>query len=367
MPVSFSDAFRGRRVLITGHTGFKGSWLSLWLHRLGARVSGYALPPDTRPSCFEVCAVRAVLEHHIEADVRDAASLARVIDETAPDVVFHLAAQALVRVGYEQPRETFDVNVMGTVNLLEALRLSGRPCVCVIVTSDKCYENREQVWGYRERDAMGGFDPYSASKGCAELVVSAMRRSFFPPAEAPRHGVKIASARAGNVIGGGDWARDRIVADIVRALSEGRPVEVRAPASVRPWQHVLEPLSGYLTLAGRLLASDDPALMDGWNFGPVAGPDVTVAALVDQIVACWGTGAWTDVSAHASPHEAKVLRLSIDKASAELGWSPRWTTGRAVAHVAQWHRQFTERGGHDMRACCEADIDAYEQSPPLLG
>lgn len=362
MSIPFAESFKGKKVLITGHTGFKGSWLAIWLHRLGARVSGYALAPDTEPSNFVASDVRSLLEHHIEGDVRDAARFEQALLEIKPDVVFHLAAQALVRVGYETPRETFDVNVMGTVNVLDALRRLGSPCVCVVVTSDKCYENREQVWGYRETDAMGGYDPYSASKGCAELVVSSMRRSYFSPHDLAHHRVKVASARAGNVIGGGDWARDRIVTDLVKSIVDGRPVEVRSPGSVRPWQHVLEPLSGYLQLAARMLESDDTRWLDGWNFGPVTGVEVPVAELVEQLIAAWGEGRWVDVSSASAPHEARVLRLSIDKAMVDLGWRPRWGTARALVHLARWYRRFYREGATDMRATCEADIAAYEQS-----
>ena len=362
MSVPFAEAFKGKRVLVTGHTGFKGSWLAIWLHRLGARVSGYALPPENTPSNFVASNVAGLLEHDIVADIRAAHRFEQALRDIRPDVVLHLAAQALVRVGYETPRETFDVNVMGTVNVLDALRRVGHPCVCVVITSDKCYENREQVWGYRETDAMGGYDPYSASKGCAELVVSSMRRSYFPPRELLRHQVKVASARAGNVIGGGDWARDRIVTDLMKSIVEGRPVEVRSPASVRPWQHVLEPLSGYLQLAARMLESDDPRWLEGWNFGPVTGVEMPVSDLVEQLIAAWGEGSWVDVSGAAAPHEARVLRLSIDKAMVDLGWRPRWSTARALLHLARWYRRFYREDAVDMRAACEADIEAYEQA-----
>ncbi len=359
--VHLGQAFAGRSVFVTGHTGFKGSWLSIWLSALGARVSGYALAPPTSPSNFAASAVRDLLAAHHEADLRDIASLRGALQAAAPDVVFHLAAQPLVRQSYAQPRETFDVNVMGTVNLLEAVRVLGRPCVVLVITSDKCYENREQTWGYRECDAMGGHDPYSASKGAAEIAVAAYRRSFFPPAQLPRHGVKLASVRAGNVIGGGDWAKDRIITDVVRHLQAGQPVPVRSPRAIRPWQHVLEPLGGYLTLAARMLQSDDTALCDAWNFGPLPGEEVPVAQLVELFVQAWGDGAWQDVSDRQAPHEAGVLRLCIDKAIDQLAWRPRWSVAEAVRRTAQWFRRYYASPAPDALAACRQDIEAYER------
>jgi CDP-glucose 4,6-dehydratase len=350
--------YAGRRVLVTGHTGFKGSWLALWLDRLGARVSGYALSPPTVPSNFEVSRVRDVLGAHVEADIRDGARLAAALREIQPDVVFHLAAQALVRDGYAAPRETFDVNVMGTVSLLEAVRAWGRPCVVLIVSSDKCYENRDQAWGYRESDAMGGHDPYSASKGAVELATASYRRSFFPPDRIDRHGVRLASARAGNVIGGGDWATNRVLVDAVRAFTAGLPVPLRNPDAVRPWQHVLEPLSGYLMLAARLLDSPAPELCTAWNFGPLPGDDVPVRRLVELFAAAWGGGTWDDRRDPSQPHEAPALRLCIDQAVACLGWRPRWTLPIAVERAARWYRRYAADPG-SMREACAEDLDAY--------
>ncbi len=360
MTLPWTDAFRGRRVLITGHTGFKGSWLTLWLHRLGAQVTGYALPPPTPVNNFELSQVRELLAAHHEGDVRDPARLREVVARTEPEVVFHLAAQPIVRTSYEGPVDTFATNVMGTVHLLEAVRAAGRPCIVVSITSDKCYEVTEQVWGYRECDPMGGHDPYSASKGAAELVVSAYRRSYFPPRALQDHGVKLASARAGNVIGGGDWAPYRLVPDLVRALQQRQPVEVRFPRAVRPWQHVLEPLSGYLTLAARLLESDQPRWCTGWNFGPQPGDDLPVAELIDRFFAAWGAGEWVDASDPDVPHEAAVLRLSIDKAVAELGWRPAWDVAQSVARAAGWFRRWLD--GAAMREVCLEDIAAYEDA-----
>ncbi len=362
-----SQAFAGRSVFVTGHTGFKGSWLSIWLHALGARVSGYALAPPTSPSNFEACGLRGLLAGHYQADLRDYGSLCAALEAAAPEVVFHLAAQPLVRQSYANPRETFDVNVMGTLNLLEAIRVQGRSCVVLVITSDKCYENREQTWGYRECDALGGHDPYSASKGAAEIVVAAYRSSFFPPAELRRHGVNLATVRAGNVIGGGDWAQDRILTDVVRHLRAGLPVPVRSPTAIRPWQHVLEPLSGYLTLAARMFLSDDPALSSGWNFGPTPGEEIPVSQLVELFIQAWGSGAWQDVSDPGQPHEAGVLRLCIDKALHQLHWRPRWSVVEAVRRTAEWFRRFYATPAPDALAACREDIEAYQSLPSTSG
>ena len=361
-----SASFAQRSVFVTGHTGFKGSWLALWLARLGARVTGYALAPPTEPSAFVAGGVRDVLAAHHEADIRDGARLAQAMREANPDVVLHLAAQPLVRLSYQQPRETFDVNVVGTASVLDAVRALHRPCVAIVITSDKCYDNREHTWGYRETDPLGGSDPYSASKGAAEIVVASYRQSFFPLARVHEHGVKLASVRAGNVIGGGDWAQDRIVADIARSLSSGQPVQVRNPRAIRPWQHVLEPLGGYLLLAARMLASPDGArLAEAWNFGPSALEVVNVGALVEMFLAAWGSGTWQDASQGGQPHEAQLLRLSIDKAVTQLGWRPRWAVSETVQRTALWYRRFYQTDAKNrlagfMRDHCLADIAHYE-------
>jgi CDP-glucose 4,6-dehydratase len=360
MAVPFANSFRGRSVFVTGHTGFKGSWLTIWLHRLGAQVTGYALPPATEPNNFTASGVRPLLAGHHEGDIRDGARLEQALREADPEVVFHLAAQPLVRESYRAPRETFEVNVIGVASLLDAVRARGKPCAVLVVTSDKCYENCEQVWGYRETDPLGGHDPYSASKGAAEIVTAAYRRSFFPPEG--DHGVQLASVRAGNVIGGGDWARDRIVSDVVRAVTAGLPVPVRSPQAVRPWQHVLEPLGGYLTLAARMLSEPGPRWCEGWNFGPMPGEEATVARLVELFIQAWGAGSWQDISDPGQPHEAHLLRLSIDKAIWELGWRPRWGVEQAVARTAHWFRRF-QRRPHGMYAVCLEDIAAYEAAP----
>jgi CDP-glucose 4,6-dehydratase len=357
-----SKVFAGRSVLVTGHTGFKGSWLALWLARLGALVTGYSLAPPTYPSNFEVSHIRDILAAHHESDIRDSVSLTKVLQALAPEVVFHLAAQSLVRESYRVPKDTFDVNIMGTVNLLECLRKLKHPCVVVVVTSDKCYENREQMEGYRETDFLGGFDPYSASKGAAEIAIASYRRSFFPPACLKDHGLKLASARAGNVIGGGDWALYRIGTDIVNALNAGQPVPIRNPQAIRPWQHVLEPLSGYLSLAARMLTSDDPKWCSAWNFGPFPNENLTVLELVKIYCAAWGGGAWRDMSCPAAPHEAGILQLNIDKAVKELGWRPRWSAAEAVRRAAGWYKAFYQKPDASMRQVCYADMAAYESA-----
>ena len=353
-----SSVFKNKRVFLTGHTGFKGSWLALWLHRLGAEVYGFSLPPPTEPSNYALSNVGCLLSGETIGDIRDRRLMCETLIAFKPDVVFHLAAQPLVRDSYTSPYETFDVNVMGTASVLDAVRDFGQPCAVVCITTDKCYENREQVWGYRECDPMGGYDPYSASKGAAEILIASYRRSFFHPDRIHEHGVQLASARAGNVIGGGDWAKDRIVTDMVAALADGRSVPVRNPQAVRPWQHVLEPLSGYLTLASAMLTQADSKWCGGWNFGPVSGTELPVGKLVDTFVTAWGSGEWFAQSSQNQPHEASVLRLSIEKAGWVLGWRPRWTCEEMVERTARWYRKvLCEKT--DARAACEADIEAY--------
>jgi CDP-glucose 4,6-dehydratase len=347
---------------VTGHTGFKGSWLALWLAQLGAKVTGYALAPPTEPSNFEISDVQGVLTRHHQADVRDRAALRAALEEAAPDVVLHLAAQALVRRSYRDPLETFEVNFMGTANLLEAIRELQIPCAVVVVTSDKCYENREWSWGYRESDPMGGHDPYSASKGAAELLVSSYRRSFFDPTRRADHGVRLASARAGNVIGGGDWSPDHVVVDVVNSLRDQKPVPVRNPVAVRPWQHVLESLSGYLTLAGALVEDGRPALCDAWNFGPGIDDAVPVRELVELFVDAWGEGSWVDASDPSQPHEAGLLRLSVEKARFELGWRPRWSVEEAVAQTVAWYRRYFDEPTR-LQEVCLRQIEAYQATP----
>jgi CDP-glucose 4,6-dehydratase len=343
--------WRGRRVFLTGHTGFKGGWLALWLTGLGARVHGYALPPPTDPSLFEVARIGDLVEHEV-GDIRDAARLAASLARFAPDVVIHMAAQPLVLRSYEQPVETYATNVMGTVHLLEAARSCASAAVTLIVTSDKCYENRDRIWGYREHDRMGGHDPYSNSKGCAELVTAAYARSFFA---AP--GRALGSLRAGNVIGGGDWARDRLMTDLIAALMQGRAPLLRSPGAIRPWQHVLEPLSGYLLAAEALAAQ--PRAGAAWNFGPDADSEVTVGEVADKMCALWGGGLRPEIEAGAARgQEARTLTLDSTKARRELDWRPRWTLDRALAETVGWCRAL--RGGADMRAVSLGQIADYE-------
>lgn len=336
----FHGAFKGKVVWLSGHTGFKGTWLAEWLLRLGAKVHGFSLAPHTTPSLFDQTELAARMSHEI-AEVRDAEAVRRSIQAVQPDFVFHLAAQALVRASYERPVETYATNVMGTAHVLEALRGLNKPCAVVMVTTDKCYENREWVYGYREDDPLGGFDPYSSSKAGAELVIAAYRRSFFR-----EHPVRIASARAGNVIGGGDWAQDRIVPDCIRALQHNQPIQVRNPGATRPWQHVLEPLSGYLWLAAllhpasyvRLLAPAPCPLASAFNFGPGHDANRTVRELVEELLRHW-PGRWEDQSDPKAAHEAGLLQLSIDKAHAQLGWRPVWSFATAVEETVQWYRR----------------------------
>lgn len=346
----------GKKVFVTGHTGFKGAWLCLWLHRLGAQVCGYALAPVTSPNLFTEARVAELLAVDMTADVRDAAAIADALRQENPDVIFHLAAQSLVRESYEQPIETFDTNVMGTANVLQAARDAPGVRAVVIVTSDKCYDNRDVIWAYRETDAMGGRDPYSASKGCAELVTAAMARSFFDPS---RSRCSVASARAGNVIGGGDWAKDRLMPDLMRGLLAGEPIVIRNPRAVRPWQHVLEPLSGYLTLAEHLWTAG-PLAWEGWNFGPDLRGERTVQEVAASACSAWGRDDLLSiVEDDAQPHEAGLLKLDSTKARTCLGWRPTWSFEAGVARTVEWYRSFGARA--DMRQVTLGQIAAYER------
>lgn len=329
---AYLGVFRGRRVLVTGHTGFKGSWLSLLLQMLGAEVMGYALDPAYEGSHFEQLGLASSIKHRV-ADIRDLDALRAAVDEFRPEIVFHLAAQALVRHSYADPKQTFDTNVQGAVNLLEAVRHCDSVSSLLFVTSDKCYENVEWVWGYRENDALGGHDPYSASKAAAEIVFSSYMRSFF----AHRDGIGVATARAGNVIGGGDWAADRIVPDCIRALQAGKPIVIRSPNATRPWQHVLEPLSGYLLLAARLFESGH-AYDGAWNFGPPVGDVRTVLDVANTIVSKFGRGSVEVHDPKNKQHEAHLLQLNSDKARQLLGWSTRWDYDKTLETTAGWYR-----------------------------
>jgi CDP-glucose 4,6-dehydratase len=365
MTADLAAAFAGRSVLVTGHTGFKGSWLSLWLSELGARVTGLALAPETEPSLFEAADVVTVLERHVVSDVRDRGVVAEVVREAAPDVVLHLAARTVVREGYARPAEAFSVNVDGTTALLDAVRLLDRDCAVVVVTSDKCYANDESGRPFTEEDPLGGHDPYSASKAAQELVTQAYRSSYFDPArrDAARPVVRLASGRAGNVIGGGDWTPDGLVADLVRARARGETPVLRHPGAIRPWQHVLEPLGGYLALAASLARPEGASLGSAYNFGPAPEDDATVGDVTQALLDAWDTGephasGWRHGEVTRELAEAGVLRLAIDKAATDLGWRPRWRLDEAVSRTARWYRAFAGDPG-SARAECLADIRAY--------
>jgi CDP-glucose 4,6-dehydratase len=351
---SFGGQFEGRRVLVTGDTGFKGSWLAIWLSRLGAQVWGYAIEAPSDPANFHLSHVERFI-NHIHGDLRDQRRLREVVGKVAPEIVFHLAAQPLVRASYADPLATFDVNVLGSCRLLEALRELRVPVAVVMVTSDKCYENREWTFGYRENDPLGGHDPYSASKAAMEIAVAAWRRSFCGNGA----GLKIASVRAGNVIGGGDWGIDRLVTDCVRAWCNQQPASLRSPRAVRPWQHVLEPLSGYLWLGSRLLNDDGDTFANAWNFGPGPEGSRTVGELADTLFRELGGGSWTDESRGDNPHEAGVLRLICDRANHELGWFPTLEFDEMVKRTAAWYRDWRSGRHADMSARCLEDIEWY--------
>lgn len=354
----FLDVYRNKRVLVTGHTGFKGSWLTLWLKHAGAHVVGYALDPPTDPSLFELLGLGNEIVD-LRGDVRDAASLTNAIRIHEPEIIFHVAAQPLVRYSYSAPTETFETNVMGTVNVLEAARSAKSVRVCVNVTSDKCYENREWIFGYREFDPMGGHDPYSASKGCAELVASSFMRSFFGPDSLAPNRKGLVSVRAGNVIGGGDWGMDRLIPDCIRALSINQPVILRNPHAIRPWQHVLEPLSGYLWL-GALLWHDPFGYDYAWNFGPEDEGEVAVKDVVETVVQRWGSGTWNGQDAGpAHLHEAKYLRLDITKAKCLLGWRPVYSVQEALAETIEWYKAFYFQPEFDATSVTLRQIQTY--------
>ena len=346
-----ADFWRGKRVLLTGHTGFKGSWLSLWLHRCGAELHGLSLDPPTSPALFTEARIAELMNSMI-GDIRDYEVVRDAIDRVRPGIVFHLAAQPLVRTSYREPLLTYATNVMGTAHVLEAVRYAGTVQAVVVVTTDKCYENREWVWPYRENEPMGGHDPYSNSKGCAELVTSAYRKSFLTDAR-----IAVASARAGNVVGGGDWAADRLVPDILRAFERREPVVIRNPNSIRPWQYVLEPLAGYIELAERLCSADGALFAEGWNFGPSEEDARPVQWIVDRLASAWGDGANWRLDEDEQPHEANVLKLDISKARSRLAWSPHWSLDEALTKIVGWHKSW--RAGEDARAICLDQIASF--------
>jgi CDP-glucose 4,6-dehydratase len=356
------NAYKGRRVLVTGHTGFKGGWLSLWLAKLGAKVVGFSLPPVEPPCLFSAARVGEHLTH-IEGNVCDFAHLRAVWQATRPEIVFHLAAQPLVRESYRNPIATVQTNVLGTSHVLETGRVEGRPVAVVFITSDKCYAENEQCNGYRESDRLGGPDLYSATKAAAELLIDSYRRSFFPPEQLTQHGVAIASVRAGNVIGGGDWSADRLVPDCIRSLVAGQPIQVRSPQAVRPWQHVLAPLSGYLALGARLLAHSPSAaatFCEAWNFGPPPQHSKSVRDLVDSLISCWGSGKWNSDIPPSQWYETPLLYLSSEKARDRLGWFPRWNFAETIRATVDWYRAFYQ--GKDMTRVCVQQIAHYMEA-----
>lgn len=353
---NFNNVYKGKRVLVTGHTGFKGSWLSVWLKELGAEVIGYSLEPYTEKDNF-------VLSHlsekivDIRGDIRDRKHLREIFDKYQPEIVFHLAAQPLVRLSYDIPVETYEINLMGTINILEEIRNCENTKIGIMITTDKCYENKEQIWGYRENEAFGGYDPYSSSKGACEIAIQSWRNSFFNPKNYEKHGKSIASVRAGNVIGGGDWAKDRIVPDCVRALEEDRDIEIRSPKSIRPWEHVLEPLSGYLLL-GQKMMEDPIKYCEGWNFGPNLDAIVNVWEVAEKIVKDYGKGNLKDTSDPNALHEAKLLLLDITKSRFELGWKPTLTIDESIELTTEWYKRYLNG---DVYKLCVEQINKFSE------
>lgn len=334
----YGDLYQGKTVFVTGHTGFKGSWLSIWLTMLGAKVVGYALDPTSDRSTYSKSDLKSHLHADLRGDIRDEESLMDAISKYQPDMVFHLAAQPLVRVAYNQPKYTYETNLMGSLNVLECVRRSDTVSTAIMITSDKCYENIEQLWGYRENDRMGGYDPYSSSKGCAELMIASYRNSFMNPSDHLDHGKAIASVRAGNVIGGGDWSQDRLIPDCIRAIEANREIEIRSPHATRPWEHVLEPLSGYLRL-GQLLLEDPTSYSEGFNFGPGSECNRTVLEVVQYLVEYYGKGSIRDVSNSAGVHENMLLSLDVTKAKRILGWEAKLSLREAIEYTVDWYKK----------------------------
>lgn len=352
MSIDLKEMYNGKRVLVTGHTGFKGSWLLIWLKSLGAEVIGYSLEPHTEPSMFKVCKLESKVISII-GDIRDYSKLHKVIEEYKPDIIFHLAAQALVRHSYKEPIETYETNIMGTVNLLEAAKGSESVKSVVVITTDKCYENKEWVYGYRETDPMGGYDPYSSSKGCAELIVSSYRNSFYR-----EKGIALSSVRAGNVIGGGDWSEDRLIPDFIRSVLKDESISVRNPLATRPWQHVLEPLSGYLQL-GALMLKDIKNYSSGWNFGPRDTDVISVTEVLNHCINTLGKGS-INIEKGDFLHEANLLKLDISKASNYLRWSPVYNVEECVEKTMSWYKKYYELGKEDMYTYTLKQIEEYE-------
>lgn len=350
----FNNFYKGKRVLITGHTGFKGSWLSIWLHELGADVIGFALEPITPNDNYILSKIGNKLISII-GDIRDEQLLKQIFNKYQPEIVFHLAAQPIVRLSYEIPVETYNINVMGTIHVLEAIRATEGVKVGVMITTDKCYENKEQIWGYRENEAMGGYDPYSSSKGAAEIAISSWRRSYFNPKEIGKHGKAIASVRAGNVIGGGDWAQDRIIPDCIRALELDKQIDIRSPKAIRPWQHVLEPLSGYMLLAKKMW-EEPTKYSEGWNFGPNAESIATVWDVATKVTANYGKGILHDLSDNNILHEANLLMLDINKAKFQLGWEPKMNINQSIELTIDWYKRYKTENVYSI---CQEQIEYY--------
>ncbi len=354
---TIQNFFSGKNILVTGHTGFKGSWLSIWLNELGANVIGYSLDPEDAFGNFCLSSIKDYIVD-IRGDIRDLSLLNKVFEIYNPEIVFHIAAQPLVRASYANAKYTFDVNIMGTVNVLEAIKAIDETKVGVFITSDKCYQNNEWVWGYRENDRLGGIDPYSCSKACAELVVESYRNSFFNTKRYSEHGKAIATVRAGNVIGGGDWAKDRIIPDSIRLLEEGKEIEVRNPNAVRPWQHVLEPLSGYLLVAKKL-AEDGAKYSGAWNFGPGSDSSITVSEMVEKVIMYWGGGSWNHLKNEQGLHEANLLGLDISKAMRLLRWTPSWDIDKVVEKTVQWYKNYKHSNVYEL---CVKQINEFTAS-----
>ncbi|MBR2630313.1 MAG: CDP-glucose 4,6-dehydratase [Bacteroidaceae bacterium] len=352
----FNDFYKGKRVLVTGHTGFKGSWLSIWLHELGAEVVGVGLEPYSERDNFVLSGIGGKIKADIRADIRDGKLMKEIFEEYQPEIVFHLAAQPLVRLSYEIPFETYEVNVMGTINVMEAIRCTNSVKVGVMITTDKCYDNNEQLHGYVETDPFGGYDPYSSSKGACEVAIQSWRRSFFNPDDyGKKHTVSLASVRAGNVIGGGDWALDRIIPDCIRALEANRPIEIRSPKAVRPWEHVLEPLSGYMLLAQKMW--DSPTeYCEGWNFGPEEESVSTVWEVATELIQYYGCGELKDCSDPNALHEAKLLMLNVNKAKSRLGWNPRLNMQGCMELVSDWYKRYKTENVYSL---CVEEINKF--------
>lgn len=352
----FNNFYKGKRVLVTGHTGFKGSWLSIWLHELGAEVIGVAQAPFTEQDNFVLSCIGNKIKADIRADIRDLKRMKEIFQEYQPEIIFHLAAQPLVRLSYEIPVETYETNVMGTINIMEAMRVTSSVKVGIMITTDKCYENKEQIWGYRENEPMGGYDPYSSSKGAAEIAISSWRRSFFNPKDyGIKHHIALASVRAGNVIGGGDWALDRIIPDCIKALESGKPINIRSPKAIRPWQHVLEPLSGYMLLAQKMW-NQPTEYCEGWNFGPREESITPVWDVAKKLIKNYGNGTLNDISDPAALHEANLLMLDISKAKFKLGWEPRMNIDQCMNMVAEWYKKYKTENVYTL---CVEQINKY--------